>query len=68
MAIRGAPQSGRAAMGVALGVKAAAANWKVWTAIRADLQRDRVRSSYAVNLFWAVERMQRVYREYRRKD
>jgi methylthioribose-1-phosphate isomerase len=70
MAIRGAPAIGvAAAMGVALGVQKAAAA----TLEELDPQFEQICSVIAsarptaVNLFWAVERMQRVYREYRSK-
>ena len=68
MAVRGAPAIGvAAAMGIALGVQKAAAT----TVEDLDLQFERICSLIAsarptaVNLFWAVERMQRVYRECR---
>lgn len=68
MIIRGAPAIGvAAAMGIALGVKNAAAN----TAESLDPLFERICSDIrstrptAVNLFWAVERMQSVYRRTR---
>jgi methylthioribose-1-phosphate isomerase len=65
MVIRGAPAIGvAAAMGIALGVLA----MKPGAGIDADFQRivETISSTRptAVNLFWAVERMKTVYRQY----
>src|SRR6476620_5279669 len=66
MVIRGAPAIGvAAAMGVALGVRDSAA--KSIPELREDFKRitETLASTRptAVNLFWAIERMQRLFRE-----
>ena len=64
MVIRGAPAIGVvAAMGIALGVKASAANTVAELRCEFDRVAETISSTRptAVNLFWAVERMRKVF-------
>jgi len=66
MVIRGAPAIGvAAAMGVALGVRdSKAKNLEgLRKRLRADHQSARLHPSTAVNLFWAIEPMKRLFKE-----